>query len=1338
MATFVPVNIIASVFVRRDLALLINAFGGTLADLNDTIGDSFSGGLLGDQFVAGNANDTLNGSLGSDLMGGGGGDDLFSYTSALDAPGDTIDGGAGADELRTGAGVASYDFTGTTFDGTSGAAIEVLNIFNSTTQNLIFNASQFGGAGIATTLLVIGDVNGTETVTINNASNFSAAGFTFSSWTNATDRIVINGTTSFDFITGSSQRDTISGGLGADVINGSAGADRHEGGGGSDVIAYASQAHIDNDTIDGGADVDELRTGNGVASYDFTTATFAGSSGAAIERLNIFNSTTQNVIFNASQFGGAGIANNLVVVGDSGTETVTINNASNFSAAGFTFPSWSSSDRILINGTGGGDFIAGSSQRDTISGGLGADAIDGSAGADLHEGGGGNDVLRYASQAQIDNDTIDGGADVDQLRTSDGVASYDFTTATFAGSSGAAIEQLSIRNTTTQNVIFNASQFGGAGIATTLLVIGDGGAETVTINNATNFSAASFTFSFWTTATDRIVINGTGNADSITGSSQRDTISGGLGVDLIIGSAGADRHEGGGGNDVLRYASQAEIDNDTIDGGADVDELTTSFGVVSYDFTTATFAGTSGAAIDQLNISNFTTQNVIFNASQFGGAGIAATLAILGNVGTETVTINNASNFSAAGFSFEFWDAATDRFVINGTTSFDIITGSSQRDTISGGLGADLIIGSAGADRHEGGGGNDVIEYAGQAQIDNDTIDGGADVDLLRTTAGVGTYDFTTATFAGSSGAAIDRLFFVNLTAQTVIFNAGQFGGAGIAMNLDVLGNGGTETVTINNATNFSAAGFTFLFWDTATDRIVINGTGGADDITGSSQRDTISGGLGADLIRGSAGADRHEGGGGNDVLRYESQAETDGDTIDGGADIDDLQTNFGVGTYDFTTATFAGSSGAAIERLDILNSTTQNVIFNASQFGGAGIATSLIVIGDDGTETVTINNASNFSAAGLTFSRWTTATDRIVINGTGGADTITGSSESDLITGGIGADTLTGGNSDDTLDGGAGADVLDGGAGTADWASYFNAGGAVALYIDSPAANTGDAAGDTFASMEFFELTNGFADTFFGGSSADFAFGQGGADVLFGNAGNDALYGQAGDDFLLGGNGADVLDGGTAGFDAVYYGDSATAVSINLSTGTHTGFAAGDSFVGIEGYLLTEAGDTMTGLDSPSLGEVIYGLGGDDRLVGLGGFDWLLGGEGADTLVGGFGFDLLIGGGGADRFVYETGGEGGVGEGIADFQVGIDKLAFVTASTGITGLTLGQNLFIQNSTVTTITGSQGTGTGPTLIYDTSNGALWYDTNGNLADGLIYLVGLSGAPLLTAGDFMVI
>jgi Ca2+-binding RTX toxin-like protein len=306
--------------------------------------------------------------------------------------------------------------------------------------------------------------------------------------------------------------------------------------------------------------------------------------------------------------------------------------------------------------------------------------------------------------------------------------------------------------------------------------------------------------------------------------------------------------------------------------------------------------------------------------------------------------------------------------------------------------------------------------------------------------------------------------------------------------------------------------------------------------------------------------------------------------------------------------------------------------------------------------------------------------------------------------------------------------------------ASYLSAGAAVTLNL-LQGLRSGDAVGDVYDGIERFQMSN-LADLFLAGNDAVWVDGADGADILYGGRGSDTLNGGGGNDFLLPdfpgtptAYAADTIDGG-AGFDAVYY--FGEAVSLNLATGVHSGQATGDSFTGIEAFLMSEAADTLVGRDDAGSGDIFYGLGGADSMTGLGGFDYLLGGEGADTLNGGFGWDLLIGGAGADRFVYGTGGEGGVGEGIADFQVGVDRIAFVTASTGITGLTLGQNLFIQNSNVTTITGSQGTGPGPTLIYDTSNGALWYDANGNQAGGLIYLVGLTGAPVLTASDFMVV
>ncbi len=68
---------------------------------------------------------------------------------------------------------------------------------------------------------------------------------------------------------------------------------------------------------------------------------------------------------------------------------------------------------------------------------------------------------------------------------------------------------------------------------------------------------------------------------------------------------------------------------------------------------------------------------------------------------------------------------------------------------------------------------------------------------------------------------------------------------------------------------------------------------------------------------------------------------------------------------------------------------------------------------------------------------------------------------------GGAGDDALSGGNGDDLLLGGAGADKLDGGLGPRYTVSYAGATAAVTASLGAPSANTGDAAGDLYVSIE-------------------------------------------------------------------------------------------------------------------------------------------------------------------------------------------------------------------------------------------------------------------------------
>jgi Ca2+-binding RTX toxin-like protein len=230
---------------------------------------------------------------------------------------------------------------------------------------------------------------------------------------------------------------------------------------------------------------------------------------------------------------------------------------------------------------------------------------------------------------------------------------------------------------------------------------------------------------------------------------------------------------------------------------------------------------------------------------------------------------------------------------------------------------------------------------------------------------------------------------------------------------------------------------------------------------------------------------------------------------------------------------------------------------------------------------------------------------------GNGGNDTLDGGADNDYLDGGSGDDTLLGNTGNDLLIGGPGADHLDGGPGN-DAASYVTSTAGITLDLENPAASTGDAAGDTFTSIE----------RFFGSPYDDTMLGTEGSDYLAGGAGNDTIRGRGGDDLLIGGPGADVLDGGS-GTDAVSYLDASAGATMSLVSGGTGGEAAGDSFISIENIEGSEYDDVLEGDDGPNW---IRGHGGNNTLRGLGGNDRLDGAKGNDILEGGDGDDLLRG----------------------------------------------------------------------------------------------------------------
>ncbi|MBL8597210.1 MAG: hypothetical protein JNL14_05680, partial [Devosia sp.] len=144
------------------------------------------------------------------------------------------------------------------------------------------------------------------------------------------------------------------------------------------------------------------------------------------------------------------------------------------------------------------------------------------------------------------------------------------------------------------------------------------------------------------------------------------------------------------------------------------------------------------------------------------------------------------------------------------------------------------------------------------------------------------------------------------------------------------------------------------------------------------------------------------------------------------------------------------------------------------------------------------------------------------IIAGTPYGDVLAGLTGDDFIWGRAGRDKLYGNEGDDTLAGGSRGDTLDGGLGR-DTASYADAGAKVTANLKSPSANTGDAKGDLYRSIENLEGSR-FGDTLTGDNAANRLAGGAGRDKLSGGRGSDTLAGGTGHDTLTGGSGRDFF----------------------------------------------------------------------------------------------------------------------------------------------------------------------------------------------------------------------
>ncbi|MGL4396132.1 MAG: calcium-binding protein [Hyphomicrobium sp.] len=657
--------------------------------------------------------------------------------------------------------------------------------------------------------------------------------------------------------------------------------------------------------------------------------------------------------------------------------------------------------------------------------------------------------------------------------------------------------------------------------------------------------------------------------------------------------------------------------------------------------------------------------------------------------------------------------------------------GTNAKNTLIGTLLADQLFGLGGNDVLKGLAGIDILDGG----LGNDTLDGGKGKDKM-------------------SGGKGDDTYIVDSTGDKTIEKA--------ASGKDLVKSSVSWTLALNTE-NLTLTGALALKGTGNTLANVIVGNNAANVLSGKAGNDTLNGGGGDDVLDGGAGADKLNGGAGIDWADYTSStvgltASLFGNvaglvTINGDA-LGDTYTSienmlgsaFGdllVG--DDLNNTLSGAGGddylAGLGGVDTLNG---GVGDDYLEGGGGGD----ILNGGDGIDTATYEFSGtgvvasflgNFGpvvisgdALGDTYSsiedlRGSTFDD--VLIGDTGANFIEGLAGNDVLGGGIGgADVLDGGSGNDTLFSDTGGQTFIGGTGN-DTVTYELATlGLTASLVGNfgPVVISGDALGDTYDSIENLTGTTQ-GDILIGDTADNILIGLGGDDFLGGGNGADTLQGGDNDDTLSGDAGGDILNGGDGNDTATYeFATDRVIASLGIIP-----FLPGSAIFG------DAIGDTYSSI------EILRGSGFNDDLYGNDSANTLQGGDGGDGLIGGLGADTIDCGIDTvdDAIVYVTAAEGG--DTISNFAA---EDFFVIVSAGFGGGLVGTdpNVVVTNLVDGTnfVSGSGG-GAGPTsatgwFIYDTDNGQLSWDVDGNTGGAAVLIATLSNNFALTANDFVIV
>ncbi|GAB6141276.1 hypothetical protein JCM14076_20050 [Methylosoma difficile] len=231
------------------------------------------------------------------------------------------------------------------------------------------------------------------------------------------------------------------------------------------------------------------------------------------------------------------------------------------------------------------------------------------------------------------------------------------------------------------------------------------------------------------------------------------------------------------------------------------------------------------------------------------------------------------------------------------------------------------------------------------------------------------------------------------------------------------------------------------------------------------------------------------------------------------------------------------------------------------------------------------------------------------------------------------------------------------------------------------------------------------------------------GNDSLNGTAGANKINGLAGADTMTGGLGNDTYSVDDIGDKVIETSTLATEID---TVNSEISYSLGNN---VENLTLTGTGN-INGTGN-ALNNVVTGNSGNNLLVGGLGVDTLKGGAGDDIINGGLGNDILSGNAGLDIFRFNTTLTANIDK-INDFVVADDTIQLENAI--FTQLTSTGTLAAGNF----VMGALALDGNDFVRYNSNNGGLFYDADGNGAGVAVQIATLGVGLALTNADFVVI